>query len=152
MQFSSGGDLWIDAEDGVVGGDAAEVGVGGVGADTFEEGADLPLPLFEVGAKDLWLLVVGDLGDRELLGLAADQPAPAADPDVPHPLGVAAGRDQVALAVQGEWVDRRLPPLAALATLNFEHPRAGKAEARLAEQRDQRVEDVLGEPTRLLEA
>ena len=55
----------------MVGGDAAQLLVGGVGPDAVEEGADLPLPLLQVGAQQGRLLLVGDLGRAELLDPAA---------------------------------------------------------------------------------
>src|SRR5262245_59025283 len=58
-----------DAERRVVGGDAAEVGVGRRRAHAVEEDADLELPSLQVGAQDLDLVVVGDLDGTERLGV-----------------------------------------------------------------------------------
>src|SRR5260221_13837815 len=137
----------------MVRGDAAQLLVAGVGPDAAEEGADLPLPLLQVGAEQGRPLALRDLGRGEPPALAAPDGAPAAaDAHVPHPLGVAAGRDQVAVALELERVDRGLPPLAALSPLHFQHPRPGDADPQPRQAGDDPVEDMLGEPARLLEA
>jgi hypothetical protein len=49
----------------VVGGDAAEVFFGGVGADAVEEDPYLGLPALQVGAQDVGSLFVGELDSSE---------------------------------------------------------------------------------------
>src|SRR5260221_14627632 len=83
--------LCRDAENRMVGGDAAQLSVGRIRSDAAEEGADLPFPLLQVGAQQGWLLVVAALGCGEGFGPAAQRPAAsAAGPPVSHPLGASA--------------------------------------------------------------
>src|SRR6516164_6379578 len=139
-------------EDRVLGGDLAHLRVAGVRAHAFEEHADLGLPALQVGTQDRHLLPVADLERAERLAMAAaNQPSLAADPNVAHPLGVPAGRDQVALAVEDEQVHRRAPPLPRASALDLEHARAPDADPQTREPRDDAVEDVLGEPAGALE-
>src|SRR5215204_2459403 len=80
-----------DAKDGVQRRDPPQLVVWRIGADTLEEGADLPGPLLEVRAEEQHLLVVGNLGRGELLEPAAlPQAALTARPQVAHPLRLAA--------------------------------------------------------------
>src|SRR5260221_12456760 len=79
--------LCRDAENRMVGGDAAQLSVGRIRSDAAEEGADLPFPLLQVEAHQGWLLVVAELGCGEVFGPAAHrQSASAAGPQVSHPL------------------------------------------------------------------
>src|SRR4051794_6580653 len=131
--------------------DPPQVLVGGVGADTLEERADLPGPLLQVRTEDGQLLLVGELGAGEPLRPAAlAQTALTAGPQVAHPLGVPAWRDEVAPAVVIERIHRRAAPLAALATTHLEDARADEADAETCKTRHDRVEDVLREPPRTL--
>src|SRR5438132_4171354 len=137
----------------MVGGDAAQVRVGGVGADAAEEDADLDLPLPQVGAEDRRLLVVADLGRGEALGAAAEaQLALAGRAEVAHPLRVSAGRDQVPGAVDGQEVDRRGPDLPARASAHREDPAPVDAQPASGDGGDEGVEDVGGDPPGLLES
>src|SRR5215218_5335419 len=104
-----------DPEDRVVGRDPAELVVRRVGSHPVEELPDLPLPAPQVLAQERRLLVVGQLGGRELLGPAPHQEAALAlRPQVAHPLGVPTRRDQVALPLERQQVDRRAPRLPRL--------------------------------------
>src|SRR5262245_980223 len=104
-----------DAEDRVVGGDAAELLVGRVRPHATEEDADLHPPALEVGAKERGLLVVGDLGRRELLAPSADEKPPrAARAQVSHPLRVPPGRHEVPTPLDGQEVDGGPARLARL--------------------------------------
>src|SRR4051794_13727168 len=86
--------------------DAPKLGVGRVGADALEELADLPLPPAQVGAQHVDLGIVGDLDRGERLDPAADaQLTRSGGAEVANPLGLAAGRHEVAAAVVDEEVD-----------------------------------------------
>ena len=122
-------------------------------ADAFEECADFPGPLPQVRPQKLRLLGIRKLDHLDrFVSRAQPELACAADADVADPFRHPARGDQVAHAVDGEQVDRGPPPLAALAPLDFEHPRAGDAEAEPGQQGDEPVEDVLREPAGLLKA
>ena len=128
--------------------DPAQVLVWRVGADALEERADLPGPLLQVRAQNRRLLIVGNLGGGELLHPAPlSQAALTARPEVAHPLRLAARRHDVALALEPERVHRRAPPLAALAAAHLEDAGAHEAHAEAGQSRDDRVEDVLREPS-----
>src|SRR6266850_2424301 len=135
----------------MVGRDAGEFGLRGTRANAAEELLHLPRPLLQVGAQDRRLLVVGQLLHAHLLGLPADgEPCGAADADITHPLRLTARGDQVALALEGERIDRGAVPFAALAPLHREHPRPLHAQPEPAgEEADERVEDSGGEETGL---
>src|SRR5205807_2111307 len=99
-----------------------EVLLARVGSHPLKERADLELPPLQIGAEEWRLLLVFKLGRGERLAAATDpQAALPARPQVPHPLGVTAGRDQVPLALVGEQVHRRAAGLAGLATADLEH-------------------------------
>src|SRR4029077_15530897 len=131
----------------VVGRDAPQLLVRRIGADAPEEHADLELPPPEVVAEDRHLFGVGDLDRLEGLHAAAHDQLPSArDADVPHPLRLAARRDEVLRAVAGQQVHGRAAPLARLAPSHAQHPRAPHADAEPREHRDDPVEHVLREP------
>ena len=112
-----------DPEDRVTGRDLQQLGLGSVRADPVEEHADLELPALEVGPQHARLVRVGELGGGERLGAAAHpQLAAAGGTHVAHPLRLAAGRDQVTLAVQRQRVDRGGAPLPRLAPADGEDP------------------------------
>src|SRR5436305_6597857 len=136
----------------MVGRDPLQLRLGSISIDPVEEGADLPFPHLQVGAQERRLLLVGQLGGGEALGATTNQSALAADPQVADPLGVTSRRDQVLAALEAQRVDRGLPPLAALAPFDFEHARPRDAEPDPAKSSDERIEDVLREPARLLES
>lgn len=70
------------------------------------------------------------MGQVGLSAAAEDQRESAVvGPDVADPLAVAAGRDQVLMAVDGEQIDRRAPRLAALTAPRLQHPGAEHADA-----------------------
>src|SRR4051794_16941319 len=94
-------------------GDGGQLVLRGVGAHALEEHADLELPTAEVGAQDLALGVVGQLlgGEGDEVATVA-QLAGAGGPQVPHPLRLSPGGDQVAVAVVVEHVDHGAAPLA----------------------------------------
>src|SRR3954451_6020757 len=118
-----------------------------VRADSMEERPDLPGPLLQVRAEERQLLLVGELRGGELLGPGAlPKPALAARPQVAHPLRVAARRHDVAPALEVERIHRSAPPLAALAPAHLQDASAGGTDADPGQPRDDRVEDVLGEP------
>src|SRR5437763_373271 len=105
-----------ETEGRMVRGDPPELIVARIRADAAEEHPDLSLPTLEVCAQDRGTGVLGDLGRGELLAAPTEQqPAAAAGAEVADPLGVAAGRDEIPLAVVGEQVDRGAPRLAGLA-------------------------------------
>jgi hypothetical protein len=107
----------------VPGRDGADLIVARVRPGALEEDPDLGLPSLEVGAQDGYLLVVGELPAAEALGtLAHPQLTGSGDPQVAHPLGFAAGRDEVAAPVVVEQVHRRGTPLAALPAPHREDP------------------------------
>src|ERR1700736_4182801 len=88
-------------EDRMLGRGPAHLLVRRVRSGPVEEGADLGFPAFEVGAQDRWLLCVGHLDRAERLGPPSEQqPALAAGSKVAHPLGVAAWRHEVSLAIE----------------------------------------------------
>src|SRR5256884_7625589 len=131
----------------MVGADPAQLIVGRVGAAAAEEAPRLGLPALEVGTQDGWLLLVGELRRPERLRASPDMQLSFANrPKVPNPLRHAARRDEVAIAFVGQEVDRRGPPLAALAAAHAQLPGSPDADPGAREQRDDRVEDVLGEP------
>ena len=107
----------------VFGCDGQDLVVAGVWPGALEEDADLCLPPFEVGPQDRYLLLVSEFPAAEGLGAPADaQFAGAGGAQVAHPLGLAAGRHEIAAAVVGEQVHRRGPPLPGRATLDREDP------------------------------
>ena len=65
-------DCSADLEDRVLRSGCEQFVVGGVGADTVEELADLPLPAAEVGAQDLGLVGVVDLDERHVFAAPAE--------------------------------------------------------------------------------
>src|SRR5208283_4322197 len=100
---------------------------------------------------DRRLVVVGDLLGDERLGAAAQEQLPlAGDPQVADPLRMTARRDKVALAVDDQEIDRGGAPLAALAAPDGQDSRAQDADAEAGQPGDELVEDVSGEPARLL--
>ena len=120
-----------------------------------EEGADLPFPLLQVGAQKRRLLVVerARLAANSSVRRPSDQAPVAADPQVAHPLRVAARcRPGSGCPRRSSRLTGRAPPLAALAPFDFQYARAGDADAEPGQRGDDPVEDVLGEPAGLLEA
>jgi hypothetical protein len=84
-------------------------------------------PTTAVGASKLtkdWLLLrVRQFDSGEVFTATAEQQMSfACDTQVPHPLSVAARRDEVASAVQSQRVNRVASRLAAGTTLDFEDP------------------------------
>src|SRR5215471_14405300 len=141
----------LDLEHGMVGGDASQLLIGRFRPDPGEEHADLEPPLAEVGPENGRPHVFRDLGSPELLGSAADkEPSLPGCPQVPYPLRVAAGSDQIPLTVEDQQVDGRHPPLSAPATLYGEYARPVDADPHAGQQGDSPVEDVLREPVRSL--
>ena len=104
-----------DPEDGVLGGDAAQIVVGGVCRHAVEEPAHLELPAAEIGAQDVDLVVITELLGMELLHVPADDElAFTGRPEVAHPFCLAPRRHQVAPVVEGEDVHGVAAPLARL--------------------------------------
>ena len=92
-----------DGEDRVIRRDPPQLGLGGFGTNAAEEHAHLGLPPGEVGAQDRGLVVVGDLGGGERLRPPAEpQLTLVRDAQVADPLGLAARRDEILLAVDDE--------------------------------------------------
>src|ERR1700710_654146 len=88
--------------------DRCQLLVGGVRVEALEELAYLPGPLAQVLPQHRSLLVIAQLDGGERLDPPANPKlAGAGCPQVAHPLGDAARGDQVALAVQRQWFDRR---------------------------------------------
>src|SRR6266542_1628027 len=112
----------FEAEDGMVGGDAAQLLLGGVRSDAAEEDAHLSLPALQVRAQDRWLVVVGDLRGAKWL-------APATEPEA-------------ALSTDAEVA----APLTAGAPADLEDARAEHADPELCQAGDKAVEDVSCEP------
>jgi hypothetical protein len=93
---------------------------------------------------------VRDLERRKGLAPPPEQQVPAAgDAKVPNPLRVPARRDEVAIPVEREQVDRRPSGLPALPTGHLEHTRPRNADPEAGEPCHRAVEHVTGEPTRL---
>src|SRR2546422_2973977 len=139
-----------EPEDGMLGGDPAQLLLARVRPDAVEEDPDLGLPLAQVRAQDRRLLaLVDDLDGPEWLRAAAEEQAPLpARAEVARPLGVAARRHQIALAFVAEQVYRRAPPLAGAAPAHLEHARAPHAQPKASEPGNGAVDDVLGQPAR----
>src|SRR5947209_8644331 len=130
--------------------DAAQVGVARLRTDTAEEDADLGLPPLEVGPQHRNLVVVRQLHRGERLAAPAQlELAGTGDAQVAHPLGVTARRDEVALAVVGQQVDRSRARYAAGAPAHDEHPRPPHGDPGAGQDGDGTVEDVAREPPRL---
>src|SRR5918996_350424 len=137
-----------DPKDGVQRRDPAQLRVWRIGTDTLKERADLPGPFLEIRAEKQQLLFIGKFRGGELLRPATLAQAPLTTrPEVAHPLRLAARRDDVSLAVELKRVYRRPAPLAALAAAHFEDAGTHEAHAEAGQSCDQRVEDVLGEPS-----
>lgn len=66
------------------------------------------------------------------------------------PLGIAAGSDEVALAVDKEEVDRGRSPLAAPAAPHRQNARATETDPQRHEEKDRRVRDAPSESVGLL--
>jgi hypothetical protein len=136
-----------DLEDRVLGRDAAHLLVRRVWTDALEEWAHLPLPSPQVGAQDRWFVLVRHLGRRERLAATSHQKsARSARPEVSRPLRVAAWGDEVQPAVKGEHVDGRAPELTARAPGDLEDTRSGDADSETRQGRNDRVEQMPGEP------
>src|SRR5450432_1543463 len=132
----------------MVGTDAEELVVGRVGAHTAEEDTDFGLPALEIGTQDRGLVGVRQLGRLELFRPPPDAKLPSmCDPHVANPLRLTPRRDEVADVVDGQEVHGRGAPLTALAAPHAQLAGAPDADAEPREQRDGRIEDVLGEPT-----
>src|SRR5260370_35802522 len=102
----------------VFGRDGADLVVARVRPGALEEDPDLCLPPLEVGAQDRYFLLAGELSAAEALGTPAQpQFAGAGGPRVAHPLGFAAGRDEVTAAIVGEQGYRRGTARAPLPAL-----------------------------------
>src|ERR1700733_11736042 len=81
----------------MLGRDGAELVIAGIWPGALEEDPDLRLPPLQVGAQYRDLLIVSELPAPEVLGAPAQPQFARADrPQVPHPLSLAAGRDQIA--------------------------------------------------------
>ncbi len=93
----------------MVGRDAQEVLVAGVGTDPAEELPDLHLPSTQVRTQDRGLLAVGDLrSDPRVASPAQNEDEPAAvGAGVPDPLGLPPGSHQVLASFEFKEVDRR---------------------------------------------
>src|SRR3989440_1490991 len=131
----------------MVGADPAQLLLGRVGADAAEEDTHFGLPALEVGTQDGRRLLVDELRRPERLRASSDAQLSFADrPKVPNPWRHAARREEVAIAFVGQEVDRRRPPLAALAAAHAQLPGSPDADPGPSEQRDDWIEDVLGEP------
>src|SRR5207248_11681391 len=120
--------------------------VGGLRTDPAEEHADLGLPSVQVRAQDLDLLSVRNLdGGEPLPSPAHDQLSMARSTQVAYPLGMAARRDEIALVVVCQQVDRRRPGQPGRAAGDDEDPRSPHRDADAGEPGDHAVEHVLGE-------
>src|SRR6185312_10427244 len=132
----------------VPGRDGADLIVARVRPGALEEDPDLGFPSLEVGAQDGYLLVVGELPAAEGFGvLAHPQLTGSGDPQVAHPLGFAARRDEITVPVVVEQIHRRGTPLAARPALHSQDARTEDADALPGQERHQPVEHVAGEPT-----
>ena len=112
-----------------------------------------PRPRPQVGAQDRHDLGrVGDLAGGDALGAPPDgELGPARDAQVAHPLGVAAGGEQVAGAVEGERVDRGRAHLAARCGRGRRAPRSRRATCRGGSgTATSRVHDAAGDEAGLL--
>jgi hypothetical protein len=90
----------------MVGRDAPELGVGGVRSDAGEEGADFPLPAFEVCAQDRDLVVVGQFDCSEALCAPTEEHAALAlGAEVSDPLRMPAWGDEVSRALESQRID-----------------------------------------------
>ena len=141
----------VDAEHRVPAGDGAQLLVGGVGADAVEEHADLHLPAPQVGAQDVGLVGVGDLGGAERLDPAADpQLAASRRPAGCGPTGCRPGARRGSAAPS--WSSRltgvvRHSPLVRPRTRSSREPHT-LMPSRVSAH-DDAVEDVPGEPAGL---
>src|SRR5437899_7438610 len=102
-----------EPEDGMLGGDPAQLLLARGGPDAVEEDSDLGLPPAQVRAQDRRLLaLVDDLEGPKGLRMAAEAQAPLpARSQVPRPLGVAARRHQIALTFVATQVHQPAPLL-----------------------------------------
>ena len=127
---------------------------GSAGADATKEPVDLPGPLFEIGAQDRRLLVIGDLLDLHRLCVAAEcEPRVSTDADVPYPLRFTSGRHEVPLTREVKEVDGRAVPFAGPPTLYGQHAGTLDADAALpSEKRYDGIDDSRGEESRLDDA
>src|SRR4029450_1509370 len=117
------------AKDRVVGCDPPNVPGGRVGADAAEELTDLPFPAAEIGAQDRFPFIVGNLhADEAFASPTEEEFALTGDAEVPHPLRVTSGRNEVPASAEGREVDRRWARLPRLAAANFENTRAPDAD------------------------
>jgi hypothetical protein len=88
------------------------------GPDAREELSDLPFPPAEVRADDLLLASVGDVGGVKVLATPVEQEvAFACSAEVPNPLRVAAGSDEVS----GTGRPARSRPLRLATSLRRRH-------------------------------
>src|SRR5262249_31864605 len=134
----------LDPGDRILRRDALELDVGGVVTDSREEALDLESPALEVGAKDGGLLRVRELrGAKRLAARSEAQLACAAGAQVPHPLRLAARRDQILPLLVFEQVDGDRPPLTALPPAHREDARPVYAHARTRERRDRAIEETI---------
>src|ERR1700733_11319924 len=113
----------------MVGRDRQQLRVSRVRVDAVEECLDLPRPPLQVGPKDRRLLLVAHLEDLDLLRPASEaQPPSTTGANVAPPLRVPARGDEIVLAIDRQQVDRRLAPLARLASAPLQPPRAVEAD------------------------
>src|SRR6266702_3171036 len=133
----------------VPGGDGAELLIARVRTGALEEDPDLCLPPLQVSAQDRYLLVLAELPAAEALSTPAHPQLAGADgTQVAHPLGFAAGRDEVTAAIVGEQVHRRGTPLPARPALHRQDPGAENADALPGKECHQPVENVTRQPAR----
>src|SRR4051812_36820989 len=140
-----------DSEDRMVRRDRAELVVGGVRSDAPEELADLPLPAREIRAQDGGLVVVGHLSGGEVLPPLTPEQAPLApDAEVSHPLRVSTWRDEIAIPLQIQRIDRCAMRVAGLSPPDLQHAGPGEGQAEPGQAGDEGVEHMGGEPARAL--
>jgi hypothetical protein len=124
----------------MVGRDAPELGVGGVRSDAVEEGADFPLPAFEVCTQDRDLVVVWQFDrSKALCAPTEEQAALALGAEVSDPLRMPAWRDEVARALESQHIDRSAAGLAGLASADFEDAGSRDAQSDTSESATARL-------------
>lgn len=118
-----------DPEYRVVRSDATQVGIGGIGTHTLEKDSYLRFPPLEIGAENFNFLVIGQLLRFKCLRASTHpQFACTRCSEIAHPLCLAAGCNQILLAIEIEKVDGRRLPLPALPASNPKFARPPNAQ------------------------
>src|SRR5262249_39990016 len=128
----------------VTAGDAQQVAVRRRRADALEEAIHLEAPALEVGTQDGRLLRIDQLDGAERLAPPPEtQLSAARGPQVADPLRLAARRDEVALPVADQEIDRHDAPLARLPSAHGEVARSPQADSEPGEEARDGVEDLV---------